>query len=482
MGSSPRRYALRVSSEFPAGEGRAFDFRKRARAIVLAEDGLRHPLSARGRGQAFTRYRDVTHVAVSPACLWLGTRRSAYAFARSAFVDPLGPERLLRALLEQIGAQPGGGAQLARINDLDARAVELTPPRATLGLAALCLAVYAIEALTGIPIFDAGYMSLALVRDGDLHRLVTANLLHGFWLHLFFNLACLLAVGRMLERAIGSERMVCVMGASALAAMAASVGWRDAAVVGVSGVVFGVAAGLLWVELRCMEALPAPWRFPRRLLAWLIVALLVDSALGFVVPIIAGEAHLGGFAGGLLATALLTPRSLAPAGVGVLRASRGVLGVTTLGLLIGAATLAAPGDFETRHALRVASLPGVTAEELNNRAWLLATRRDPTPEQLSVARRLAERAVEETQRRDPTILDTLAEVEFQLGHRASALALIDEAIAHEPEEVYYREQRRRFLGERARDDRPDPPLPAPPWEERPPPGDAPPRQDDGITV
>ena len=470
-----------MSTGIPDGEGRAFDFRKRARAIVLDGEGVHHPVSARGRGHAFTRYADITHVAVSPQCLWLGTRRSAYALSRGAFVDPLGPERVLRSLLERIAARPGGGAQLARINELDARGAETPPTRATFGLAAICIVVYALEVLTQVPVFDAGYMSLALVRDGDLHRIITANLIHAFSLHLAFNLLCLLAVGRMLERALGTERVVCVMGASALGAMAAT-GWlRDAAVVGVSGVVFGLAAGLLWVELRCAEALPAWWRFPRRALLWICGALVLDSALGFVIPIVAGEAHLGGFAAGLLATALVTPRSLAPASPAVRRACRAVLGTTAVAVFAAAVTLAAPGEFRVRHALRVAQLPGVSAEELNNRAWQLATLPNAKPEELAVALILAQRAVEETERRDATILDTLAEVQFQLGHPESALAIIDEAIAREPDESYYREQRRRFLGERGRDDRPDPPLPDSPWAPSPEP-ETPDPSDAGITV
>ena len=43
---------------------------------------------------------------------------------------------------------------------------------------------------------------------------------------------------------------------------------------------------------------------------------------------------------------------------------------------------------------------------------------------------------------------------FQLGHRAEAVAAIDEAILRDPDEDYYREQRRRFLGERDPEDRP----------------------------
>jgi membrane associated rhomboid family serine protease len=470
-----------VSSYQPEGEVRIFDFLRRARAVVLDDDGVHHPVSARGRGQVFTPYSEITHLAVSPQCLWLGSRRSAYALSRGAFVDPLGPERLLRALLEQIAARPGGGAQLARINELDARGAETPPTRATFGLAAICIGVFVLQVLSDIPVYDAGYMSLALVRDGDLHRLVTANLVHAFSMHLALDLFLLLVVGRILERAIGTERVVCVMGASALGAMLASGWWRDDAVVGVSGVDFGLLAGVLWVELRCAEALPAWWRLPRPAWPWIWGVLVLEFVLGFVIPIVAGEAHLGGFAAGLLATAAVTPRSLAPATSAVQRASRAVVATTALAMLAGAVMLAAPGDFRVKHALRVAQLPGASPEELNNGAWQLATQPNAKPEELAVALMLAQRAVEQTQRRDATILDTLAEVQFQLGNPESAIAIIDEAIAREPDEVYYREQRRRFLGERARDDRPDPPLPDWPWSPSPEP-EEPAQGDPGITV
>ena len=65
------------------------------------------------------------------------------------------------------------------------------------------------------------------------------------------------------------------------------------------------------------------------------------------------------------------------------------------------------------------------------------------------------------------ILDTLAEVHFQLGHRAEAVAAIEEAIQRDPDEDYYREQRRRFLGERDPEDRPEYVPPEPPPKARP---------------
>jgi hypothetical protein len=53
---------------------------------------------------------------------------------------------------------------------------------------------------------------------------------------------------------------------------------------------------------------------------------------------------------------------------------------------------------------------------------------------------------------------------------AAAISAIDEAIALEPDEAYYHEQRRRFAGERARGDRPEyiPPMFREPNEVGPP--------------
>ena len=62
-----------------------------------------------------------------------------------------------------------------------------------------------------------------------------------------------------------------------------------------------------------------------------------------------------------------------------------------------------------------------------------------------------------SERSDPNILDTLAEVFFQMGRSTDALATIDEAIRLEPGERYFREQRQRFTGERPSEDRPAPP-------------------------
>ena len=65
--------------------------------------------------------------------------------------------------------------------------------------------------------------------------------------------------------------------------------------------------------------------------------------------------------------------------------------------------------------------------------------------------------MEGTGRNDPNVLDTLAEALFAAGSAAEAVETIDEAIALAPDERYFREQRRRFTGERSPEDRPEPP-------------------------
>ncbi len=88
----------------------------------------------------------------------------------------------------------------------------------------------------------------------------------------------------------------------------------------------------------------------------------------------------------------------------------------------------------------------------------MVTETHPSDLALHAAEALAERAVEGSGRADPDFLDTLAEVLFAAGDIAGALATIDEAILISAGDRYFWEQRRRFSGERAADDRPEPPT------------------------
>ncbi len=442
------------------GVGRSFRLRKDG-LVVLDAHGLHHPATPAGRGRAYTPIDDVTHVACSIRALWLGTRRSVYLLPRRLFVDESAPERLARAILEEIAARPDGAARLADMAEIERVGQERSSLRATWGLALLCLVGFALQLAVGPAVDTVGHMSAPLFADGDWWRIFTANLLHAapkFPLHLFFNGIAIVLLGGFVERPLGTARTVCVMVASGVGAMAAAGAMGQSWVVGASGIAFGLVGGILWLDYRRAADLPAWWRVPRRTL-WI---LLLANALISLVPMVSGAAHAGGFVAGALATALVTgpaPRvRRTPAWVGGLAAT--AAGVTALAVVTAGLQVGSRDEYLAQQTERLANLPGITAVDLNYMAWTIAIAEDATPALRRVALHLAERAVGETHREDPNILDTLAELQFQLGEEERALDTIDEAIALEPDEPYFREQRRRFTGERDFDDRPAEPMPS----------------------
>ena len=425
-----------------------------------------------------TPYAELTHLARSPRALWIGTKRSVYLLPRRLFEDEEAPDILARCLLSRVASLPDGRAQLERMALLEEASVLPTPCRATWGLTLLCLGVFVAQIFGGANVEDVGFFGGLLVADGDLWRIVTANFLHAFPevpIHLGLNLLGLIAMGTLTERPLGFAATVVVMGASGLGAMGASAIAGYERVIGVSGVVFGLVGAVTWLELRCAERLPAWWRVPRRAL---YTMLGVSVLIPLFVPVIAAAAHLGGFlAGGgaaMLVAGRLPVRGVTPSWVRL--ASASVLVVCVLAIGFASSLLVRPDEYVAGRVAQLARLPDVSSDELNNRAWLIAIDPESAPVILEAAMHLAERAAKETERSDANVLDTLAELQFLLGRDEEAVATIEEAIAQEPSESYFQEQRRRFRGERDRDDRPKPPGPQIP-QLRPSP-----EQDPGLTV
>lgn len=427
------------------------------RAVQLQSDGIYHPRSPKAKDSVFTPYEDVTHLATSDRALWLGTRDSVFVLPRKQFANPGAPEDIVRSLLAVLSHRPGGAAQLARMGEVERLAQSTAVVRVTWILAALCFAVFALQLVVGQEIWNVGYFSVAFLRDGDLWRIVTGNLLHGvpeFPLHLALNMLALVGLGNLVERVLGPARVVCVMGVAGICAMLAGGLETPGMLVGASGIVFGLAGASLWLEFNCAERLPAWLRIPRRSMFFFLA---INGLIMFTIPFVSGGAHIGGFLGGLGATALLTGPQL-----GRVRAP---LPVQLAAALVGVATVAAigaagwdafgRGNFDARFNTRLAGLPNVSPRALNDRAWEIAIDPESSYPDMQAALLLAERAVMETNRLSPTILDTLAEVQFQLGQPELASETILEAIAREPLSSYYREQLRRFIGERDSDDRPE---------------------------
>lgn len=445
------------------GLGGIFPLRGGHEPIVLDDAGILHPRNQRGRATIHTAYADLTHLAASSRILWLGTRDSVYLIPRAGFVNHDAPEVLVSALLERIAGQPEAQAQLARIDQIERISHEARPIVVTWALIGICVAVFVLQMLLGNRVDLAAELIPELVEDGDLWRVITANLLHAPGaigiIHIAVNMLALLPLGAMVERPLGAARTICLVLFSGVGSMLAATWFGNGPVVGASGIVFGMAGAVLWLDWKRADELPAQWRFPRRNLLGLV---MINGVLGAILPIVAFAAHAGGLLAGAVAAAILTGPFATPAPLRTRIVSGFALLVSFLAVATAGMELAKPGDPAARYAQRVLGLPEISPLVLNDTAWLIATATDPAPTEivLLAALSLAERAVSETGRSEPTILDTLAEVQFQLGNADAAISIIEEAIKLDPDESYFLEQRRRFVGERERDDRPDyiPPM------------------------
>ncbi len=431
-------------------------------ALALHATGFRHPAASALGGDTFTAYADLTHLLLGDRWLRIGTRRGVLNVPRAAFAAPGDAEALRHSLLSRLALEPGGPAALARMAAIDAVARRPFRPWVSIGVAALCLAVYALQLVLGERVLQAGYFNDALIHGGEPWRLVTANFLHAGLAHLAMNVAGLLLFGILVERPLGHLATFFVLGASALGATAAGIPAQYDSLVGASGMVAGLAAALLWLEFQRPERLSVAWRLPRRLF---VAAVVLDALLGVVIPAIAGFAHLGGFlAGGLAAVIVSGPPLAGERPLRALGLADALLAVAlVLSLVTAGREVRGGAQLIARCAVRLLDVPDVSPTVLNNTAWFLATSSDVDRKRGEVAVRLAERAVQETLRQDPNVLDTLAEAHFAAGDTREAVEIIDEAIALAPGEPYFEEQRRRFTGERKPGDRP-----APPREESPP--------------
>jgi membrane associated rhomboid family serine protease len=132
------------------------------------------------------------------------------------------------------------------------------------------------------------------VSNGDWWRLVTAMFLHGSLLHLLFNMFALFWLGTIVEQALGTPKFLLVYFVSGLAGSAGALWLSSAAAVtvGASGAIFGLIGALLILEYLATGSL----------MGQAMVLIVVNLALTLAIPGISIGGHLGGLAGGIVAT------------------------------------------------------------------------------------------------------------------------------------------------------------------------------------
>ncbi|CAD7697311.1 unnamed protein product [Ostreobium quekettii] len=201
-------------------------------------------------------------------------------------------------------------------------------PVVTVGLVALCVALHLQGPHPTLSIPANCLSADAVLRRGQLHRLLASALLHVDDLHLYYNMVSLLWKGRMLEPVFGPGHFLALCCALMLATSIihvymVQIAWAalagaplarhfdpSACAVGISGLLFAlkVLAGDRRINPSASEWSSAPYlgfRVPTRHLAW--AELLI---IQFVAPNVSFVGHLSGILAGLLVRPLLLNRRI----------------------------------------------------------------------------------------------------------------------------------------------------------------------------
>ncbi len=181
------------------------------------------------------------------------------------------------------------------------------PPYLTYAVILVTVAVSLLAFQQG----DGGFLFRTLELDkldvarGEYWRLWSVTLLHGNYLHLFFNMYALYLAGMLVEQLYGPSIFALIY---LLAAAAGSVGsfvfGGDIPSVGASGAIFGLFGVLLAVSRTHHPVLD---RRGQLLLGQMGILIVLNLVFGFMVPGIDISAHIAGLIAGLWLGFILVP-------------------------------------------------------------------------------------------------------------------------------------------------------------------------------
>ncbi len=157
--------------------------------------------------------------------------------------------------------------------------------------------------------YEGALIPAAVLQDGQWWRIFTGAFLHGGLLHIGVNMMSLYFLGRFIEFALGSWRMLLVYMVSLIASGLGVVylGVPDVPVVGASGAIFGLFGALFAIGFKLgkpgMDLVRAN-----------IGILVLNLIITFTVPAIAWQAHVAGLLAGFALTYAIyfPPRRVAP--------------------------------------------------------------------------------------------------------------------------------------------------------------------------
>lgn len=218
-------------------------------------------------------------------------------------------------------------------------------PVVTMTIIAICVAVFvgqlAMPRLTDEVAF-APYLG-----DSEPWRFLTSAFAHapGNFLHIGFNMYALWMMGQYLEPMLGRARfaalyLITAFGGSVVYLLLAfphtvdelnsrDYGAWETGAVGASGAVFGLFGAFLILQRRL-----------GRSAATMYATIGINAVIGFVVPGIAWQAHLGGFLVGIACAAVFAYLGKRPDGGGTQRASFAIHWIALAGITVVLVVLA----------------------------------------------------------------------------------------------------------------------------------------------
>jgi rhomboid protease GluP len=177
----------------------------------------------------------------------------------------------------------------------------------TVILVAANVLVFVVMVLNGVsPINPSAQTLLAWganlgpqTLDGEWWRMVTATFLHIGFIHLALNMLCLVGVGLVVERLVGSFGFLLLYLCCGVVGSLASIAWSPGMVgAGASGAVFGVFGAFFGATFRARETIPKLALKATRKNTGKLIA--INLLAGVALPGIDMAAHVGGLVWGVV--------------------------------------------------------------------------------------------------------------------------------------------------------------------------------------
>ena len=133
-------------------------------------------------------------------------------------------------------------------------------------------------------------------KYNEYYRIVTAGFLHGNLFHLLCNCYALFIIGKQVESFYGKRKFLIIYFLSLIMGSLFSIALSENASVGASGAIFGLMGSLLYFGYYYRVYIGSTWKNN------ILPVILINLALGFIIPGIDYLGHIGGLIGGILAS------------------------------------------------------------------------------------------------------------------------------------------------------------------------------------